>query len=117
MFQHLDEILRKLCAFWTLSKILEEISNRVYRAGQRRNPGLFTFAVTLTFTGFGMRVITSGEGFWLDKIAEVSVVYGVEVRARSKRESVWGNISPFLGSKLDRQVNSRYPEHIASSAG
>lgn len=89
MFQHLDKILRKLCAFWTLFKILEDISNRVYRAGQGRDLGLFPFALTLAFTGFGMRVVTSGEGFRLDEITEVSVVRGAEMRAQSKREKSW----------------------------
>src|SRR6266478_5312185 len=82
VFQHLDKVLRKLCAFGTLSQILEEISDRVYRAGQRRHPGLFTFtfAFAFAFTGFGLGVITSSERFWLDEVTEISVEYGAERR-------------------------------------
>ena len=84
IFQHLDKILRKPCTFGTLSQVLEEISDRVYRAGQGRDLGLFAFA----FAGLGLRVITSSEGFRLDEIAEVSVGTGAEMQAQSKGESV-----------------------------
>ena len=45
-----------------------------------------------------MRIITSGERFWLDKIAEVSVVYEVGMGAQSTGRA-FSDISPFLGSK------------------
>jgi hypothetical protein len=45
-----------------------------------------------------MRIITSGEGFWLDKITEVSVVYEVEMGTQSAGRA-FSDISPFLGSK------------------
>jgi len=37
---------------------------------------LFTLPLAFAFAGFGVRVITSSEGFRLDEIAEISVVDG-----------------------------------------
>jgi len=111
VFQHLDKILWKLHTFGTLSQVLEEISDRVYRAGQGRDLGLFAFA--FTFTGFGLGVITSGESFRLDEIAEVSVGDGSGNASAVERRKRLVISAHFLVRSRDRQVDSRYPEHIA----
>ena len=113
VFQHLDKILRKPCTFGTLSQVLEEISDRVYRAGQGRDLGLFTFA----FAGFCLSVIASSEGFRLDEIAEVSVGDGSGNASAVERRKRLVISAHFLVRSRDRQVDSRYPEHIAWIAG
>ena len=63
-----------------------------------------------------MRVITSSDGFWLDKVAEVSVVCRAEMSVVERRKCLVIS-AHFLVRRLDRQVDSRYSKHITSSEG